>query len=171
MATFCHVNWETGEQSGRREKSAAGAPGEADWGGDTALLGPLGLSSLCSGPHQAACLSRFHGMPQFSDQPRPPAECCCELQKINFLVIEGASPTPCSYTGSIGKDLTIFPGLVRHLVSLNLEKPKGVPWAGLTCDLALGPGQSGSGFLGQTWTVGWDEKLDGRGESSALWGR
>lgn len=64
--------------------------------------------------------------------------------------------TSCISSRKKKKDLTIFPGLVRRWVSPNLEKPKEVPRVVLRCQLALGPGQSSTGFLGRTWTVGWE---------------
>ena len=60
------------------------------------------------------------------------------------LVKEEVPPLLAPVQAAEKKDLTIFPDLVRLLVSVNLEKPKGVPGVALRCSLALGPGQSSS---------------------------
>lgn len=81
--------------------------------------------------------------------------------KISFVIEAALLSSLLLYTQQEKKeDLIIFPGLVRHWVSLNLEKPKGVPRVALRCNLALGPRQSSSGFLGRTWTSGWTEKAE-----------
>lgn len=75
------------------------------------------------------------------------------------LEIEGAFPIPCSRTDSRKKDLLIFPGPVRHLVSLQLEKPRAVPRVALRCDLALAQDRAALA----SWDglgLGWNERTD-----------
>jgi hypothetical protein len=53
----------------------------------------------------------------------------------------------------------MFPGLLRHLVSLILEKPKGVPRVTPKCDLAPGPGQSSFSLLGMDSDYGVEDLI------------
>lgn len=55
--------------------------------------------------------------------------------------------------------MTIFLSLVRHLVSLNLEKPKGVPGC-IEMDSGSGPKPKQLCFLRWMWTMEWAERLD-----------
>lgn len=58
----------------------------------------------------------------------------------------------------------MFPGLLRHLASLSLEKPKGVPRVVSKCNMALHPGAEQCHPL-RMRTVGEDEGMTGTAEN------
>lgn len=105
-------------------------------------LGSLGLSSVFN-PHWAANPSSM-GTPVF--WPKSPSV-NANLSwiyvhiKISLIIQRPHTHFPLPLKQQEGKkSLSMFPGLLRHLASLSLEKPTGVPRVVSNCNLALHPG-------------------------------